>query len=370
MTLDNLALLFVPGLGNTTASRLMECVGSAREVLTAPFARLTTEFGLREGVARSITTGECYRLAERELEYCRRHDIAVVDVDDDAYPAPLREVVDRPQVLFVRGNVEALKMRMLSMVGTREMSPSGQYIVDKIVGELSAKVADLCIVSGLAYGVDAACHRAAIAHNATTIAVVANALPDVKPAPHRALAEDIIRHGGAIVTELHSQSKQNGRLFLARNRIIAAMSMGTLVVESPSEGGSLETADMADGYHRTVMALPGRVTDSASFGTNSLIRTGKARLILTADDIISDMDWDVGSGCVEASVVPSAEALYASLDPAQRRCVEALGEAEVMDMSQLMHATGLSIGELMMALLGLEMQGLVRSLPGQRYERV
>ena len=367
MLLDNLALLFVSGLGSLTATRLMEAVGSAREILTSPMQRLVGEYGLKESVARSIVTGESYKMAEKEVNYCRKNDIEIITVADERYPEPLREAVDRPHVLFVRGSVEALSMRTLSMVGTREMSPSGHYVVDRLIAELGAKLSDLCIVSGLAYGVDAACHRAALAHDVKTVAVVANVLPDVQPAPHRALAEDILRRGGAIVSELHSQTKQNGRQFIARNRIIAAMSMGTLVVESPASGGSLVTADMADGYHRTVMALPGRITDANSFGTNNLIRSGKARLVLTADDIIEDMDWEVTN-------VPTMDVddkdLLEGLTSEQMRCLEALGGAVSMDVSQILAATAMTIGELTMALIELEMRGLVRQLPGQRYERV
>lgn len=369
MLLDDLALLFVSGLGSLTATRLMEAVGSAREILTSPMQRLVGEYGLKESVARSILSGECYRLAEREIEYCRKHSISIIAATDDAYPAPLREAIDRPHILFVRGRVEALSMRMLSVVGTRDMSPSGQHVTDKIIAELGSKIPDLCIVSGLAYGVDAASHRAALAHGVTTVAVVANVLPDVQPAPHRALAEDILRHGGAIVSELHSQTKQNGHHFVARNRIIASMSMGTLVIESPASGGSLVTADLADGYHRMVMALPGRVTDSNSFGTNNLIRSGKARLVLTAEDIIEDMDWDIATDTTTKGGDDDGD-IVAELTTEQQRCLKALEGAVSMDMSQLLSATGLTIGELTMALIELEMQGLVRPLPGQRYERV
>lgn len=367
MLLDDLALLFVPGLGSLTAARLVDAVGSSRQILSSPLHRLVGEYGLKESVARSIVTGESYKMAEKEVNYCRKNDIEIITVADERYPEPLREAVDRPHVLFVRGSVEALSMRTLSMVGTREMSPSGHYVVDRLIAELGAKLSDLCIVSGLAYGVDAACHRAALAHDVKTVAVVANVLPDVQPAPHRALAEDILRRGGAIVSELHSQTKQNGRQFVARNRIIAAMSMGTLVVESPASGGSLVTADMADGYHRTVMALPGRITDANSFGTNNLIRSGKARLVLTADDIIEDMDWEVTN--VPTMDVDDKDRLE-GLTSEQMRCLEALGGAVSMDVSQILAATAMTIGELTMALIELEMRGLVRQLPGQRYERV
>ena len=138
-------------------------------------------------------------------------------------------------------------------------------------------------------------------------------------------------------------------------------------MESPASGGSLVTADMADGYHRTVMALPGRITDANSFGTNNLIRSGKARLVLTADDIIEDMDWEVTN---MPTMDEGDKDLLEGLTSEQMRCLEALGGAVSMDVSQILAATAMTIGELTMALIELEMRGLVRQLPGQRYERV
>ena len=205
-------------------------------------------------------------------------------------------------------------------------------------------------------------------HGATTVAVVASILPEVTPAPHRSLADEILRSGGAIVSELHSQSKQNGKMFISRNRIIAALSMGTLVVESPISGGSLATADIADGYYRTVMAVPGRITDSASMGSNNLIRSGKARMVLTVNDIIEDMGWT--SREVERAKTLEVEVSQEGVTPQQRLVLDAIASSDVVNWAELQHATGLSIGELSMVTLELEMSGLIRALPGQRYEKI
>lgn len=369
MTIEDLALLFIRGLGSRGIVQLLDAVGSAEELFRMSVGELMGRFGLREDVARQIAHHDTFRDAEREIAYCRKNKICAIAASDPDYPMLLREIDDRPHVLFVEGNVEALSMRTLSIVGTREATSSGLHVVDKLVGGLCDKLGDLCVVSGLAYGIDAASHRAALTYGAKTVAVVANTLPEVSPSQHRALADDILRSGGALVSESHSQTKQNGRMFISRNRIIAALSMGTLVVESGASGGALATADLADGYYRTVMAVPGRVTDSASMGCNNLIRSGKARMIITPDDILEDLDWTPNIKAAALSEEARDECVEA-LSPQQKAVLDAMANGDAVNWSQLQQTTGLSIGELSMVTLELEMQGLIRALPGQRYEKI
>ena len=311
MTIEDFALLFTRGIGSRGAAHLIDYFGSAEALFGASRAELIEGAGLRSELAERILAREGMSLAEREIKYCRKHNIRALAATDEEYPSLLRDTPDRPHVLFVCGDVAALRGSMLSVVGTRAMTPHGQHITTSLVGDLATMVDDLVVVSGLAYGVDAAAHRAALAHGVRTVAVVANALPDVTPAAHRSLADDILRNGGAIVSELHSATRQNGTLFLARNRIIAALSAATLVAESPASGGSLATADIADSYHRVVLALPGRASDSASFGSNNLIRTGKARLVLTAADVLEDVGWQCSvptQSCTESETLQLTDA--------------------------------------------------------------
>ncbi len=365
MTIEDLALLFTRGIGSRGAAHLVDYFGSAEQLFAASRSELVEGAGLRRELAERILAEEGMAQAEREVAYCRKHNICTLAATDESYPELLRDTPDRPHVLFVRGRVEALACEALSVVGTRNMSPSGQHTTAVIVEDLAHMVDNLSVVSGLAYGIDGAAHRAALANGVTTVAVVANALPDVTPAAHRALAEDILAHGGAIVSEMHSASPQNGQQFIARNRIIAGMSRGTLVVESPAHGGALATADIADSYHRIVMAMPGRITDAASFGTNNLIRTGKARLVLTASDIIEDMGWQRREMAVE---VEALSVDVESLSAAERRVYEAFAQARMVDWAQLLELTGMSMGELSMAVMELEMRGYIRCLPGKKYE--
>lgn len=367
MVIEDLALLFVRGLGSRGIVHLIDHFGSAEAIYNAPLSTLINDAKLRKDVAERIVAREGMQEAKREIEYCRKNQIYPIAATDEEYPEALRETSDRPHVLFARGNIKALNMRTLSTVGTREASPSGIHSADKIIAGLATQIPNLCVVSGLAYGIDSACHRSALAHNATTVAVVADILPNVSPAPNRNLADEILRMGGAIVSELHSQTKQNGQLFIARNRIIAGLSMGTLIVESPASGGSLATADIADSYGRTVMALPGRITDTQSFGSNNLIRTGKARMVLTANDVIEDMGWDTELPTAEAATEASP---LDKLNPTEQIIYKAFDSAVTLNWAELTAQTGLTMGELAMSLMDMELKGVVRCLPGKRYERI
>jgi len=360
MTIEDLALTMTPGIGIKGAVHLLERFGEARRIFAGLFDELVEEAELRPDLARQIVRRSGFAAAERELAHCRRHGIAVIASTDPEYPALLREIPDYPHVLYVKGCIEALSARCLSMVGTRNATPYGQQMCDRLVGGLAARLPDLCIVSGLAFGIDAAAHRAALAGGARTVAVLANALPDVTPAQHAALARDILDHGGALVTELHSATKQNGSFYLARNRIIAGLSAGCVVVESAASGGSLVTARHADGYDRTVMAVPGRVIDPTFEGTNHLIATRKAQLVRSAQDILYEMMWD-------AEARPPRKADQPPLTPDERALLDRFDAGEPVSIERLKERSGLDPGTLATLLTGLELSGVIRQLPGNRY---
>lgn len=361
MTIEDIALQMTPGIGVKGAVHLLGIFGDARRIFAASADELTEEAELRPEPARQIVRRTGFAAAEKELAYCRKHGLRAIASTDPEYPALLREIPDYPHVLYVLGAVEALSARCLSMVGTRESTPYGQLMCERLVEGLARRLDDLCIVSGLAYGIDAACHRAALAHGVRTIAVLANPLPQVTPAPHAAIARDLLEHGGALVTELHSQTRQNGTSYLARNRIIAGLSAGCVVVESPASGGSLVTAHDADSYDRTVMAVPGRVTDRASAGTNHLIRSRKAQSVLSARDILEELMWEAHP----AAQAAAGEAVSFTIE--ERGLLGCFRTDDPLPVEELAERTGLNPGELATLLVGLELAGAVRQLPGNRY---
>lgn len=369
MTVEDIALTMVRGLGVKGVVHLLECFGSAERIFAQPLDGLVSHAELREDVARRIVSRESLAAAEREAAYCRRHDILTVASTDPEYPQIMRETDDYPHVLYVRGSVEALSKRTVTFVGTRRMTPYGERACNMLVGGLAERLPDLCIVSGLAYGIDAASHRAALLNGVPTVAVVANALPDVTPAAHTQLARDIVAHGGAIVSELPSNTKQNGSFFISRNRIMAALGYGTVVVESDAGGGSLATAKFADGFNRSVMAVPGRVTDRFSSGTNLLIRNRKAQAVLSAGDIISELMWDLDLPAAEAAAVRD-DGIFDSLLPAEQELLRAFGNADTLSTAELSECSGMSFGELSAHLMSMEIAGAVRQLPGNMFERV
>ena len=359
----------VKGLGVKGVVRLLECFGSASNIFAQSVDSLIGEAELREDVARNVASRSSFAAAERELKYCRKHGIRPVASTDSEYPQIMRETSDYPHVLYVNGSVEALSKRTITFVGTRRMTHYGERVCNELVRGLAERLPDLCVVSGLAYGIDAAIHRAALSNGVPTVAVIANALPDVTPTAHTALARDIVAHGGAIVTELHSQTHQNGSYYISRNRVMAAASYGTVVIESGASGGSLATAGFADGYNRAVMAVPGRITDLYSLGANILIRNRKAQPVLSAEDIISELMWDMDLP-VETVIAAKTDDVAASLLPVERRILECFGNSDTASTSELSERSGMSFGELAAHLMSMEIAGAVRQLPGNIFERL
>lgn len=367
MTIEDIALTMTPGIGVKGAVHLLGLFGDAGRIFAASSDELTGEAGLRPEIARHIASRKGFAAAEKELAHCLRHDIRAIASTDPQYAALLRDTPDYPHVLYLKGDIEALHARCISIVGTRSATANyGIPTCNRIVTGLAERVPDLCIVSGLAFGIDTAAHRAALAAGARTVAVLANPLPGVTPVEHLHVANDILSHGGALLTELHSQSKQTGNFYLARNRIIAGLSAGTVVVESKPTGGSLVTASLADGYHRTVMAVPGRVGDPMSAGTNHLIRTRKAQMVRSAGDIIEELMWDLQLDDIRQRPKPAA----AELTPDEAALLARFPATDPVGAEALGDRSGLDAGTLATLLIGLELSGAVRQLPGNLYVRL
>lgn len=365
--IEDIALTLIPRLGHKGIVHLLGIFHSAQRIFAASGDELTAQAALHPDLVEQILRKKSFQAAEREMKYCRRHTITPLASTDADYPALLRETPDYPHVLYVMGQTEVLGKSLLTMVGTRRMTPYGQQAAERLIGDLAARTAGTVIVSGLAFGIDTACHRAALAHGIPTVGVVASVLPEITPAQHTAVAREMIEQGGAIVSELHSQTRQNGRYYLARNRILAGMSTGTVVVESPANGGSLSTALLADSYDRTVMAVPGRLTDTMSSGCNTLIRNRKAQMILSAEDIVRELMWDQ-TRPDELTVSNPAPPLELTRDEAG--LLACFRSDDPLPVEQLVDRTGLSVAELSALLFGLEMAGAIRQLPGNRYIRV
>ncbi len=364
MILEDIALSLTPGLGCKGAVRLLEVFSTAEKIFAASREELVHFAELNPTIADAIVRRVAFAQAERELEHCRRNSIIPIASTDSIYPTLLREIPDYPHVIYVTGDPSALLRRSVSIVGTRRISAYGDRCCNNIVKDLGEKVDDLTIVSGLAFGVDSSAHRAALQYNIPTVAVVANPLPSVTPAQHRGLADEIIERGGAIVSECHSQTKYRSSLYIARNRIVAALSGATIIVETPASGGSMTTASMANSYHRLVMAIPGRISDNNSAGCNMLIRNNRAQIYLSAEGLIREMMWD-SKAPTDRVVV---ESLFSDFTEEQTAIIKCFEAEDSLSIEELCLRSGGNVSTLSVTLTELELLGVVRMLPGSRYE--
>lgn len=364
MLIDDIALTLQPRIGPRTAAHLLACFGTAGELYEATAGEIVARAELNPDLASQIAAKSCHRLAQQELAYCNKNGVTVIPSTSEDYPTLLRECGDHPHVLYYKGERVALgNRRTLSIVGTRRMSAYGQKVCERLISELASMYPDLVIVSGLAYGVDGASHRAALAHGAATVAVLPNPVTTIYPSQHARLAEEMIARGGGIVSEYNSRTKMKGVTFLARNRIIAGMSAGTLIVESPAKGGSMITARLAEGYDRSVMAVPGRIGDTMSEGTNRLIATERARMVCSGEDIARELMWDIHKTGAATVFDPSV------LSPGAQKLLIHIREGETISIDALACDSEMSVAELAPLLFELECEGAVRMLPGKLYEK-
>ncbi|MFI3293221.1 MAG: DNA-processing protein DprA [Rikenellaceae bacterium] len=361
----DIALTLVPRLGANGIVHLLETFSTAENIFSASLDELTHFGELNPTIAKSISSRSTISAAQEEFSFCQRNNIAIVASTDSEYPTLLREVNDFPHVLYVRGNLQILNNRAVSIVGTRKISPYGGRACDVIIRELAECVPNGVVVSGLAFGVDGEAHRAALRHNIPTIAILPSPLTSITPAQHSRLANDIIEAGGAIITELHSKINHAGRFYISRNRIIAGYSGATIIVESPESGGAMVTAKTAHGYNRIVGAVPGRITDTMSAGCNKLIANKVATAILSGADIIRELMWDL-----DADVRPCAKNKVLQFTPDEVGLLRCFRSDEPLHIDKIMELSSLNIGELSAMMMGLELAEAVRLLPGGKYERL
>ena len=360
--LDEVALSFVP-LQPNVVLHLLECFGSARAILHATKDELTVEAGLKEQVAERIADSRTRERAEQELAFAEKYGIRIIPYGSAEYPRNLEYCPDAPGLLYVKGDIDFNRDRYkwVAVVGTRKMTSSGIAACEKMITQIAEHHPDCVIVSGLAYGIDSVAHRAAMENGLKTVAVVAHGLDTLYPARHRELAKEIVRRGGAIVTEYPSKTIMNRAYFLARNRIMAGISVGTVVVESPKKGGALVTADIADSYGREVFAFPGRMTDRTFEGCNLLIKSNKANLL----DDITDLEYILKWKRENAGV---RKEFNLSLTEQEQLIYDCFGEKGMeISREEIIERTALPPSEVMALLTGLEINGIIKSVKGRMY---
>lgn len=362
--LYRMAFAGMRGMGVELAQRLLDVVASEEEFFALSDSDLKSITGSRSKVWEHAHRDEMLRKAERELEFVESKNIKVLYFTDSDFPQRLLNASDAPILLYTIGDCDLNAKHVISIVGTRRSTHYGAAFCDKLVDGLSQMLEnDVVIVSGLAYGTDINAHRAAIKYHVPTVGVQACGLNKIYPAEHRDDAAHMVQQGGAVVSDYTSQDAIHRGNFLARNRIIAALSDCTVVVESADKGGALVTANIAASYSRDVFALPGRVSDEFSKGCNRLIMNNQAAAITCAEDLLKAMRW-------ESKMVPEKVQeleLFPQLTAEQQKVVDVLrkqGDLHINDLAGLM---ALPIYRLMATLVELDTKGVIATLPGCRY---
>jgi len=361
--LYQVALTLVPQIGDVHAKALLKIYGSARAVFAAKKKELDHVEGIGTVRARSIKNFTDFTRAEEELRFIEKYKISPLFITDDAYPKRLLNCYDSPVLLYYRGNADLNTSRIISVVGTRNNSDYGKMVCEKMIADLQAE--NILIVSGLAFGIDTIAHKAALQNNMQTVAVLAHGLDRIYPPQNKTLAKDITGQGG-LLTDFASNSNPDKQNFPKRNRIVAGMCDALVVIESSKKGGSLITAELGNGYNKDVFAIPGRVTDTKSEGCNYLVKNNKAALISSAADLLEMMNWNT----VPKPKTNRQRALFVELSPDEKIVVDILQQQDNIQIDELYFKSGLSSSSVATALLMLEMQGVVQSLPGKLFKLI
>lgn len=358
--LCRIALTLIKGVGSVLARQLLHFMGSPEAIFAdrSELARKLPRASHR--LIDAVFAPAVMERARRELEQIRAKGLQTYFITDENYPPLLKECVDAPILFYYKGNADLSPARALSVVGTRNITAYGRSATERIIADLAHAIPDLLIVSGLAYGVDVTAHKAALANGLPTVGVLAHGLDRIYPSSHRSVATEMLAHGG-LLTDYPTGTEPERFNFVGRNRIVAGLSHATLVIESAAKGGSLITAELASDYNRDVLALPGRATDSRSAGCNALIREQKAALVTSAEDILSLLSW---------SSTAEAQSQTLAFEPdnwPDTPVAKLLLHAQSISVDELTRETGLSINDVSAQLFDMELDGLIRSLPGGMY---
>ena len=357
-----LALQRIEGVGDIMAKKLITHCGSAEAIFNTKASQLVAIDGIGRMLLKNLRDKSVFEKATLELEFIKSNEINAVYFQDENYPERLKHCIDGPLLLFTSGNINLQNRRIISIVGTRQITSYGTEFCRKLIEDLAPL--DPIIVSGFAYGVDIVAHQLAIENNLQTIGVVAHGLNQIYPKTHKKYVAKVEKNGG-FMTEFWSSSNPDKENFVRRNRIVAGMSEATIVIESADRGGSLITANMANDYNRDVFAVPGRVTDKYSQGCNNLIKTQKANVLTSAADLIYILNWDIQK---ESKQVQKQS--FVSLEEDEQKVYDYLLKTgkELMDIIAL--RCDFPIYKISGMLLNMELKGVIRPLPGKLFEAI
>jgi DNA processing protein len=358
--LYQLALSFIPGIGDQSIKVLISYVGSAEKIFKLSSGKLQKIPGVGVSTAASIVHAqEALRKAEQQLILAEKDGAQLLFYTDEAFPFRLREIPDGPVILFAKGNIPFNAPKTIAIVGTRKATEYGKEQTFQLVQALLPW--QPLIVSGLAYGIDIFAHTASLQHQLPTLAVMASGLQYIYPPAHAPVVKKMFSNGG-IASEYEYGIKPEIGFFPARNRIVAGLSDAVVVIEAAEKGGALITAELANSYHREVFALPGNINQSHSKGCLHLIRDHKAHILTGVSDIVRIMNWD------QKVVKKKTFTLPENASDSERQVLKLLQDQGEQGLDDLSWKTNIALNKLASLLLKLEFEGWLKSLPGKRYK--
>ncbi|MDA3928919.1 MAG: DNA-processing protein DprA [Prolixibacteraceae bacterium] len=358
-----IALSLFPRIGAINARRLVAYTGSLNAVFELSKNEMKGIPGIGKGIIKTIIEkrNEVIQKAQKELEFIKKYNLNTFFYLDKNYPTRLAQCDDAPVIMYMKGEVDLNQSRIISIVGTRNSTDNGREYTNELIRGLKSKGIEVLVVSGLAYGIDVAAHKAALKNNTPTIGVVGHGLDKMYPSAHASIAKEMVHNDGGLLSDFPSESAIDPGNFLRRNRIVAGLADCTIIVESAKKGGALVTADIANSYNRDVFAYPGRPSDQYSVGCNKLIQENKAGLIESSSDLIEFMDW-------EAKQLPSQAKLLYNFSEDEKSIVKTLQKNDISTIDYISRTCNFSVQKINTILLNLEFEGIVKSLPGNRFK--
>jgi DNA processing protein len=352
-----IALTMVPTIGPVIQKKLLEHFVSAEDIFKANKKDLCQIEGIGEWSANKIIAWNDFNRVDAEINFIDKHSIKPLFIFNNEYPQRLINCHDAPTLLYYKGNASLNEERIISIIGTRTNSTYGKMITERIVEQLPSNT---LIISGLAFGIDAIAHKAALKQHQNTIGVLAHGLDVLYPSLHRSLANDMIKHGG-LLTEFNQNTQPDKYNFPRRNRIVAGMADATIVIETATKGGSMITADLAFHYNRELFAVPGKISDPKSSGCLKLIQENKAILFSNTEHLLETLNW-----------IPRKDAktkqleLFQALSMDEQMVIEHLQNESTISMDELYIKTGFSNSKMASIVLNLELLNIIQTIPGKK----
>ncbi len=355
--LYEVAIGLIPGIGCQNTKQLISYCGSAEKIFKTPKGKLQKIPGIGQVLAEAVTRQDVLYKAEAEINWAEKKGVEILFYTHKKYPERLRHFNDSPALLFFSGNADLNPPKTIGIVGTRQATPYGMEITEKIISELTTYQPS--IISGI----DIHAHKAALSAKLPTIAVMASGVDIIYPALHRDIALKMKEDGG-LLTEYRPSTKPDPAFFPARNRIVAGLCDAIIVIEAAHKGGALITAEIANSYNREVFAVPGNLGNKFNEGCNHLIKSHKAHIYTSVKDLEYILNWDIEKPDKKTQKFNLPELLSGD----EKIIIEMLIEKESIAIDELSWKTNIPISKLSSLLLTMEFEGMIKTLPGKKYK--